>query len=617
MSDELVVRAEGDALAFPAADGQAPDDPFAARRVDVRLVRFGEVAEHTLEGIRERIAPGAFRGVEAGRVTLESSRHGGALVGVAESIVERADGAYATFRVSRTPAGDELLELARDGVLRDASISFAPVRSRPVAGGIIERQSVDLRRVAILERGSYRGAQVLAVRGEDVDVTTAETAEQTVPAMPAVILERMDGLDRRIAELAALAAVPPAAAPSELIGYGGLGEYAMEVWRGNAPPDALGQLLHRTQADQITTNNEGVIGQPGWVQDVKRIVDLGRRAITAMGGPLPLPPSGMEVKFPFYASANTLIAAQSTQKTEVQSARVDIDDGSAALATYAGYSDISIQLLERSSPSYIDAYERIMLAAWGRVTDDAFVNAMEAASGTSTMLLNGVLDAPSALATSAHADDIFDTTPDHGLQAGDAIVFTSLTGGDAATAALVGKVVWVIPTSLGAKTFRVSTSPGGSAFAWGTADISAGNVSKVKTTALQLRAALAQASVTVESATGSPASVALASTDVFLALAGLSDIVPSTPSGNPSNASGTMLASELAPVVSGLRIIHASAVNAGTILLTNPLAAAWYEQAPRWMRAADVALLGQDVGVYSYGAPAIFAPAGIVEASFV
>jgi hypothetical protein len=82
------------------------------------------------------------------------------------------------------------------------------------------------------------------------------------------------------------------------------------------------------------------------------------------------------------------------------------------------------------------------------------------------------------ITTSAHADDIFDTTAAHGFQAGDPVVFTSLTGGDATTAALIGRVVYVIATSLGAQTFRVSLTPGGSAFAWGTADITAGTVRK-------------------------------------------------------------------------------------------------------------------------------------------
>ena len=40
---------------------------------------------------------------------------------------ERDDGPYASFRVSRTRDGDELLELARDRVYRTVSVVFEPV----------------------------------------------------------------------------------------------------------------------------------------------------------------------------------------------------------------------------------------------------------------------------------------------------------------------------------------------------------------------------------------------------------------------------------------------------------------------------------------------------------
>lgn len=616
---EWLERSVGDVMPVePTGDAS---DPFDGRRIRVRLFTYGDVV-NTPEGTRERMAPGAISGVDISRVTVESQRHGGALVGRGESVVDTPTGPEATFLVSRTAAGDELLTLARDGVLPAASMSFHAVRNRPVAGGVIERQAIDIRRVAILERGTYPGAQVLAVRS-DPDMTEDTTvAAPAPPAFPAsdgaALLQRVEAQDALLQRLQAMAAVPATVPASTFSGYDSYADYAYAVRRRPDKDERnLGELLHRTQADQITTNNGGVVGQPGWVSEVQRVVSLGRRAITAMGGPVPLPPSGMEVKFPYLASANTLVAVQSTQKTEVQSARVDISAGTGALATYAGYSDISLQLLERSDPSYRDAYERIMLAAWAGVTDAAFVAAMEGASGTTAQLMGNAMGPALALTTSAHADDIFDTTPDHGFSVGDAIVFSSLTGGDATTAALVGRVVWVIATSLGAKTFRVALTPGGTAVAWGTADISAGNVHALDTTALSLRGSLAQASVAVEDATGAPATVVLAASDLFIAFAGLTDVVPAVYPGNPSNASGTFDAGSLDLNTSGLRIIRCPGVTAGKLIITNPSAARWYEQAPRFIEALDVALLGKDVGVYSYGAAPIFAPAGIVELTFV
>lgn len=143
-------------------------------------------------------------------------------------------------------------------------------------------------------------------------------------------------------------------------------------------PDAIAAFA---LVDQITGNNAGVL-QPGWLNDVKGIVNWAARAITALGGPAPLPATGMSVNWPYYdGTLSSLIGAQATEKTEVTSARVDLKLGTAALKTYAGASDVSWQLIERSDPSYSDAYLRILTAAYNLVTDAAFVGAPAGGSG--------------------------------------------------------------------------------------------------------------------------------------------------------------------------------------------------------------------------------------------
>jgi len=94
----------------------------------------------------------------------------------------------------------------------------------------------------------------------------------------APVVERIDNIDATIARMEAQWATPAAATPHPLAQYADLGEYARAVYRGEADAD----LIARTFADQITSQNDGV-NPVGWVKDVKRIVFLGRRAITAFG----------------------------------------------------------------------------------------------------------------------------------------------------------------------------------------------------------------------------------------------------------------------------------------------------------------------------------------------
>lgn len=612
-----------DELQRAAPEAVQPGD---GRRIDVRLVAWDDIATDTEEGIREQMMPGVFAGTDPGRVTLESQRHGGSLVGVGEAIVERDDGAFGTFRVVETPAGDELLALVRPGpkgespVLRDASVVFRPIKSRTQAG-IVQRLSADLRRVAIVERGAYPSAGVLAVRSgtEMTEETQATPEAPKVPeAEPEVtraahdeLVTRLDAIDTRMAELATIAVVPSGGEQPELLRHESLADYTAQVYEGKADQEALSGYLKRVAAENETANNAGVL-PPSWVMDVKRIVNLGRRCISSFGT-TPLPPTGTTVSWPYLNSSNTLVAAQ-TETNELQTARVDIAKADGTLETWGGYSEISYQLLQRSEPSYREAYNRILLADWAAKTDAAFAADLEGASGTTTQVASTMLSANVTLANpSAAADDIIDTSAAHGFSIGDAVVFTALTGGTGLTA---GRVYWIIADNFAAQTFQVAETPGGTAVDF-TANITAGTVANVTDTGAAFRAQLAQASVSIEDATGQPAGICLVGTDIFLMLAGLSGFQATQPSGNVSAADGTMMASTLRMESSGLLIQRAPGVSYGKAVISNRTAATWFEDGPRFVTADDVSVLGQYCGVYSFNVPAVFVPAGVVELTLI
>ena len=482
---ELLRRSSPDAIA--KGDG---------RTLDVRLYTWGDIATRTNEGIREQLMPGVFGDVDPSRVTLVSQRHDGPLVGVGRSYEEREDGIYASFPVAQTPAGDELLALASSEppVLRDASVEFLPIAHEEV-DGVVQRTSAELRRVAIIERGAYPSAQVLAVRSE-TDMDPVET-EATEPQVEAPVTRagpdtsRLDAIEGDLAKLAATLAVPA----------------------GTVEPTGAGQVRHPGRLHRSRVSRGGR-GRPDDARSCRAVYgqQRGRRAPglavrrQAHRGPgpprhhcirwaQPLPSTGMELDWPYLNSSNTLVGVQSSEFDESTTARVDIAKATEDILTYSGYSDISYQLLQRSSPSYREAYNRILLAAWAQITDAAFVTALEA-DATSAQVAGAMLGANKTLSTSAAADDIVDCTG-HGFSNGDPIVFTALTGGTGVTA---GKVYWVIAANLTADDFQFSAEPGGAAVNF-TADITGGTVAPLTDTGAAFRGALAQASVTVETAT--------------------------------------------------------------------------------------------------------------------
>jgi HK97 family phage prohead protease len=171
----------------------------------VLTVRAGE--ERIIEGIvvpwdvvidapdgnyRETIPASSVRGLKPGDVRLEVGKHGGPVVARGVEADSRAEGLHMAFVVPRTRAGDDALEEARAGIWPDLSIGFRPVRSRKRPDGVTERSEIDIRRVAMVEAGSYPGAQITAVRAEEasdmadstisLSGTITEDAAETAPA---------------------------------------------------------------------------------------------------------------------------------------------------------------------------------------------------------------------------------------------------------------------------------------------------------------------------------------------------------------------------------------------------------------------------------------------------
>lgn len=149
VTPELEVRAKGGRYDGRTVTGIAI--PYGVpQRIDARLT--------------EQFARGAFGSPE------ELARHankvkfarghvalGGTLIGLATLLRDDTAGLYVELRVSKTPTGDETLELIKDGALRELSIGFReqPNGNARLPGGIIERRKVDLFEVASVLEGAF------------------------------------------------------------------------------------------------------------------------------------------------------------------------------------------------------------------------------------------------------------------------------------------------------------------------------------------------------------------------------------------------------------------------------------------------------------------------------
>jgi HK97 family phage prohead protease len=138
----------------------------------------------------EQFAPGAFDDQLRAAPRIPFAREhlplGGTLIGKTMLLRNDAAGLYGEWRVSATPAGDETLELVRDGALDQLSVGFRERQNRRLPGGVVERVTAELREVAVVLQGAY--GELAAVAGVRSAVegaaTNLERARQILAGLP-------------------------------------------------------------------------------------------------------------------------------------------------------------------------------------------------------------------------------------------------------------------------------------------------------------------------------------------------------------------------------------------------------------------------------------------------
>jgi hypothetical protein len=289
-------------------------------------------------------------------------------------------------RIFSTTAGNDVLVEAQEKVLTGFSIAAE-----------VEKFTEDPDGVRVVADGDYTVLHLGIVRGpaftESAGLTVAATAHrEETPTMTATTTEPRVVELPTIAELAAevstmLAADAPARHP--LAEFATADAYHAAFLAAVSEDDIDRQrslVAAFAVADQITTDNPGVI-PPGWRTDIKANLDARRPAIRAVGS-IGLPPAGMDSNWPYYAgNLDAIIGVQAAEKTDLAGPKISILKATAPIKTAGVVTDISYQLLMRSSPSYLTAYLAICRAAWARYTEKVFELALFAGGTASASAL--------------------------------------------------------------------------------------------------------------------------------------------------------------------------------------------------------------------------------------
>jgi HK97 family phage prohead protease len=333
-----------------------------------RAVPYG--VDTMIGQVRESFAANAFDPQSVIGKPL-AYRHGEP-IGVITNAKNEADGLYIDFNIANTAQGRDAATLIRTGSAKGLSVGFSPSKSVwNRAKTTVQHLAANLAEVSITHMPAYATAGVSAIREEEMSVETVEV--EAAPAVTADI-EAREAIASLREHVSSIEARSYTAAPEvhELAQFRSFGEYRLAVLNGEIEARAL--------FDQVTGDNPGVM-PPNWSSIVRGIFDLGRPTISAFGVES-AGTTGTTFNWPYWTGSPNLtqiVEQQVDEKDEVNSVQISLAKGTATLKTYAAGSDISYQLLQRSTPSYVDAHTRIMLNSYVQVTDIAFVQAVYAA----------------------------------------------------------------------------------------------------------------------------------------------------------------------------------------------------------------------------------------------
>lgn len=370
------------------------------RSVELRL---DNLEERTITGIAvpygqdaniggayiERFAPGAIESVEDVKLFYGHETP----IGVVTAGRDAEGGFEITAKVSETSLGNDVLTLMRDGALNKFSVGFVPIEQER-DGSTITRTKVALKEVSVVPFPAYAGASITEVREESASELPINNESESE-------LENNIELDVRqvqdeVAELrrefqAAVAPVAPAA--PDYMNYRSFGEFVQGVAKGEPAAIELAQRTASTSADTYAA--------PGYIGYINKLIDANRPSWNVWSKAV-LPATGMTVEYAAI-TANTLAVGEQDPENEALSfGNLTIDNVSASVKTYGGYTTVSKQAILRGSVDYTGIVFDALAVAYANATNAAAKAAiaaldftgkvMDLDGGTAASVIEGLID---------------------------------------------------------------------------------------------------------------------------------------------------------------------------------------------------------------------------------
>jgi HK97 family phage major capsid protein len=404
-------------------EGQIMAANTVTRTIEGLVVPFGKVGKTSAGPVRFDF--GAFGEIDASQIVLnkEHQRTDPLGRGVAGSEKVTPAGISMAFKIAPTNAGNDALVEASEG-LRPAFSIEANVNEYTIEKGVMVVSSASLEAVAHVTNPAFKDAQISQVAACD---PADEATEAEIPAEEQPQETTVEETTTPVADEVTAAAVVIAAAPvaytqprSPINSQASYLEHSIKAKMGNH--DSAQYVM--AADDSFTTN-------PAFkpTQYSSTVVDtlIGSRPAIDAIGTRALPNAGMTIAHPKITTAGTVAATaegDAPSETGIVSSYVNL-----TVNKYAGLQRYSVELIERSDPSFFQAMVDNMTRAYNKATDAAVIAALTSGgtqASTTAATSDGIISYVSTEAPAAY-----------------------LATGDLATAYIAGTSQWSL--LLGAK----------------------------------------------------------------------------------------------------------------------------------------------------------------------
>ena len=294
----------------------------------------------------------------------------------------RADGIYATFKLSRSNAGTESLILAQEGLVSGLSVGAEVIASKPSRDGHLVVTAAKLKEVSLVTEPAFKSAQVLEIAAEEV--TPAET---TQPESEPQVEESTTAVEAPAVEAAAVEAARPTVVANlqvkERIAPITSAQYLEASMKAALGDDEARRTVRA--ADDSTSTNTGLT-LPSHLNTFITDTFTGRPAFEAATRGSLAGIDGMSFTVPrLYTNASTPDVAPTVADTNEGAAPSETGMTSAydtiSIEKFSGLQRVSFELVDRSSPAFMELMMAELRKAYEKATDAALLAAF-VANGT-------------------------------------------------------------------------------------------------------------------------------------------------------------------------------------------------------------------------------------------